>query len=87
VHPNRVVDIVILIIVLMEISFDNKKHEVYKQLPENTPSPTQAEWDLIVEKSTRNKNIYKDIGHVLEVVALIALLILMAAYVEPRFNF
>ena len=64
-----------------------KKHEVYKQLPENTPSPTQPEWDLIVEKSTRNKNIYKDIGHVLEVVALIALLIVMAAYVEPRFNF
>jgi len=64
-----------------------KKHEAHQQLPENTPSPTQAEWDLIVEKSTRNKNIYKDIGHVLEVVVLIALLILMAGYVEPSFNF
>ena len=55
VYPNCVVDIVILIIVLMEISFDNKKHEVYKQLPENTPSPTQAEWDLILKRSTQKK--------------------------------
>ena len=64
-----------------------KKHEAYKQLPENTPSPTQAEWDLILKRSTQKKKIYKEIGHVLEVVVLIALLILMAAYVDPRFNF
>ena len=64
-----------------------KKHEAHQQLPENTPSPTQAEWDRIVEKSARKKHIYKEIGYVLEVVALIGLLILLAAYVEPRFNF
>tara|TARA_R110000824_G_scaffold142159_3_gene309120 strand:+ start:413 stop:622 length:210 start_codon:yes stop_codon:yes gene_type:complete len=66
-----------------------KKPKVYKQLPENTPSPTQAEWDLIVEKSKSapKRKTYKEIGHVLEVVAVIALLIFMAGYVEPRFNF
>ena len=64
-----------------------KKHEAHQQLPENTPSPTQAEWDLILKRSTPKKKIYKEIGHVLEVVVLIALLILMAGYVEPRFNF
>jgi hypothetical protein len=66
-----------------------KKPKVYKQLPENTPSPTHAEWDLIVEKSksVRKKKIYKEIASVLEVVAMIALLILMAAYVDPRFDF
>ena len=66
-----------------------KKHEAHKQLPENTPSPTQAEWDLIVEKSKSapKRKTYKEIGHVLEVVAVIALLILMASFAEPRFDF
>ena len=64
-----------------------KKHKAHQQLPENTPSPTQAEWDLILKRSTQKKKTYKEIGHVLEVVVLIALLILMATYVDPRFGF
>lgn len=39
--------------------------------------------DVVILK----KKTYKEIGHVLEVVVLIALLILMAGYVDPRFGF
>ena len=48
-------------------------------------------WDVssnrVVDIVILKKEIYKNIGSVIEVVALIALLIVMAAYVEPRFNF
>lgn len=66
-----------------------KKHEAHKQLPESTPSPTQAEWDLIVEKSKSapKRKTYKDVWQVLEVVAFIALMIWMASFAEPRFDF
>jgi len=67
-----------------------KKSATYHHLaPLWESSPTQAEWDLIVEKSKSapKRKTYKEIGHVLEVVAVIALLIFMAGYVEPRFNF
>ena len=61
-----------------------KNNVTYKQLPENTPSPTQAEWDLIIERSAspNKRNIYREASSALEVVFLIVLLIFLAPYVE-----
>lgn len=67
-----------------------KKSATYHHLaPLWESSPTQAEWDLIVEKSklAPKRKTYKDVWQVLEVVALIALMIWMASFAEPRFDF